>query len=195
MYCWMVMVMTKWLSCITIKYFNHKSYYVVDFAMFKAITEQNIAIIIIIIVIIIITEDKNYGQIYKNKTQVVMNQNYTLTLYNRLFEWCFQKHIAVSFLLKKHNSPWKSLCSSTIQTKTLSSGILLLLISREGNSSKIMQLCSSTFTAWRKRKGKHIQPFVSWWNIFLQEPSVPFFLCSAPFNSASNKVSTRVILT
>ena len=53
---------------------------------------------------------------------------------------------------KDTTHPEKPFAAQTTQTETLSSSILLLLIFHEGKSSKIMRLCSSTFTVWSGEK-------------------------------------------
>lgn len=53
----------------------------------------------------------------------------------------------------------------------------------EGISSKIMKLCLSTVSAWRVWKGKEIQPFVFWWNIFPQS----WASCFPPVFTLPNK--------
>lgn len=105
--------------------------------------------------------------------------------------------------LKSHNSPRKDFRSSATQTETLSSSILLLLIFHERSSSKIMQLCSSTFTVWSGGKtAKRSNSLFSdeTFSFRSQEcppPPPPFFFfpprCSVQ-PRASNKTSRRVIL-
>lgn len=89
--------------------------------------------------------------------------------------------------LKRHNSPRKDFRSSATQTETLSSSILLLLIFHERSSSKIMQLCSSTFTVWSGGKTAKRSNSLFSDETFSQEPRVsprPFFfsLRGAQFN-------------
>lgn len=90
--------------------------------------------------------------------------------------------------LKSHNSPRKDFRSSATQTETLSSSILLLLIFHERSSSKIMQLCSSTFTVWSGGKtAKRSNSLFSdeTFSFRSQECPPPFFFFSAVLSSTS----------
>lgn len=90
--------------------------------------------------------------------------------------------------LKRLNSPRKDFRSSATQTETLSSSILLLLIFHERSSSKIMQLCSSTFTVWSGGKtAKRSNSLFSdeTFSFRSQECPPPFFFFSAVLSSTS----------
>lgn len=96
----------------------------------------------------------------------------------------------VGISLKRHNSPRKDFRSSATQTETLSSSILLLLIFHERSSSKIMQLCSSTFTVWSGGKTAKRSNSLFSDETFSQEPRVSpprpsFLFFSAVLSSTS----------